>query len=118
VALLQAISQTTRRVYPGSAITGATSITFIGASTIHNTPPGLDPISKQAQFDEINAYNVLKGQPFTGDFTGHDRHGTTTLFADLNVLEGTVIADCHSNAPCLNWIRVPARVSLSQAAIC
>jgi type VI secretion system secreted protein VgrG len=50
-------------IYPGSAITGTGSITFIGASTTHNTPPGLDPISKQAQLDETNAYNVLAGQP-------------------------------------------------------
>lgn len=67
-------------VYPGSAITGGPPlITFIGASTIHNTPLGLDPISKQAQLDETNAYNVLKGQPFTMDLTGHDLGTSGTL---------------------------------------
>ena len=25
----------------------------------------------------------------------YERHGTTTLFAALNILEGTIIADCH-----------------------
>ena len=40
----------------------------------------------------------------------HDykRHGTTTLFAALNVLEGTVIADCmprHRNQEFLKFLR-------------
>ena len=65
-------------IFPGSAITNTGSITFIGASTTHNTPPGLDPISQAAQLAETNAYNVLKGQPFTMDLTGHDL-GTSGL---------------------------------------
>src|ERR1035437_1465119 len=72
-------------IYPGSAITGggnagADHITFIGASTTHNTPLGLDPISTQAQLDETNAYNVLKGQPFTMDLTGQNLGTVGTLF--------------------------------------
>ena len=58
-------------IYPGSAITGG-GITFIGASTVHNTPPGLDPISKQAQTDLTNAYNLLASQPFTSNLSGQD----------------------------------------------
>jgi transposase len=52
----------------------------------------------------------------------HDykRHGTTTLFAALNVLEGTVIADCmprHRNQEFLSFLRrldreFPARLDL------
>ena len=58
-------------VYPGTAITGGPPlITFIGASTIHNTPPGLDPISHQAQIDLATAYNTLAALPFTSNLTG------------------------------------------------
>ena len=58
-------------VYAGSAITGGPPlITFIGASTIHNTPPGLDPISHQAQIDLAAAYTTLAALPFTSNLTG------------------------------------------------
>jgi transposase len=44
-----------------------------------------------------------------GTMTHHSkRHGTTTLFAALNVLEGTVIADCmprHRNQEFLKFLR-------------
>lgn len=96
-------------VYPGSAITGAGSITFIGASTTHNTPLGLDPISKQAQLDETNAYNVLKGQPFTSDLTGHDlgTSGTSPIgtlnagiykFMSTAQLNGTLMLDAQNKS--------------------
>jgi hypothetical protein len=95
-------------VYPGSAITGLGSITFIGASTTHNTPPGLDPISKQAQQDETNAYNVLKGEPFTNDLTGHDlgTSGTSPIgtltpgvykFSSTAQLNGALTLDAQNN---------------------
>jgi hypothetical protein len=94
-------------VYPGSAITGLGSITFIGASTTHNTPPGLDPISKQAQVDEFAAYNALASQPVTSDLTGHDLGtsgvlpiGTLTpgvyKFSTTAQLNGTLTLDAQN----------------------
>jgi len=66
-------------VYPGSSITGSGSITFIGASAIHNTPLGLDPLSQQAQADQTNAFNVLAALPFISNLTGHDLGTSGTL---------------------------------------
>ncbi|MEO8369663.1 MAG: ice-binding family protein [Candidatus Solibacter sp.] len=95
-------------VYPGSSITGTAGITFIGASTIHNTPLGLDPLSQQALTDQINAYNVLGSLPFTADLTGHDLgtsgtspFGTLTSgvyrFATTAQLNGTLTLDAQND---------------------
>jgi hypothetical protein len=95
-------------IFPGSAITGSGSITFIPPSTTHNTPLGLDPISIQAQADETNAYNVLKGLPFTSDLTGHDLGTSGTLpigtldagtyrFLTTAQLNGPLILDAQNN---------------------
>ena len=40
----------------------------------------------------------------------HDykRHGTTTLFAALNILDGQVIAQCQQRHRHVEWLEVPA----------
>lgn len=92
-------------VFPGSSITGAGSITFIGASAIHNTPAGLDPISEQAQADETNAYNVLAAEPSTMDLTGQTLGSGGTIgtlgpgvykFDSSAQLDGTLTLDATS----------------------
>ena len=91
-------------VCPGSSITGVPLITFEGASTNQSN----DAASQQAQLDEINAYNVLKGEPFTSDLTGHDLGTTGTSpigtlipgiykFSSTAQLNGTLILDAQNN---------------------
>ncbi len=91
-------------VYPGSSITGVPLITFEGASTNQSN----DAASQQAQLDETNAYNVLKGEPFTSDLTGHDLGTTGTSpigtlipgiykFSSTAQLNGTLILDAQNN---------------------
>ena len=36
---------------------------------------------------------------------GYKRHGTTTLFAALNVLNGQVIAQCHQRHRHTEWLK-------------
>jgi hypothetical protein len=93
-------------VYPGSSITGVGSITFIPPSTIHNTPPGLDPVSAQAQVDASNAYNILKAQPFTTDLSGQILGSAGSNLLDAGVfkfsssaqLTGTLTLDAQNNS--------------------
>jgi hypothetical protein len=114
-------------VYPGSGITGAVGITFIGASTTHNTPPGLDPISKQAQSDETNAYNVLKSQLFTSDLTGHDLGTSGVLpigvlnagiyrFSSTAQLNGTLTLDAQSNSSALFIFQIGTALTTASAS--
>lgn len=114
-------------VYPGSAITNAGTFTFIGASTTHNTPPGLDPISKQAQADETNAYNVLKGQPFTMDLTGHDLGSSGTLpigtldagvykFDSTAQLNGTLTLDAQGNPDAVFIFQIGTALTTASAS--
>lgn len=42
-----------------------------------------------------------RGQTFTHDYK---RHGTTTLFAALNILDGTVLSQCRSRHTHQDWI--------------
>lgn len=46
----------------------------------------------------------------------YERHGTTTLFAALNVLEGTIIADCHPRHRHQEFLRFLERIDASVAA--
>src|SRR3954467_1009153 len=45
----------------------------------------------------------------------YERHGTTTLFAALNVLEGTVIADCQPRHRHQEFLRFLERIDGSVA---
>ena len=45
----------------------------------------------------------------------YERHGTTTLFAALNVLEGTIIADCQQRHRHQEFLRFLARIEASVA---
>jgi len=42
-----------------------------------------------------------RGQSLTHDYK---RHGTTTLFAALNILDGTVVSQCRSRHPHRDWM--------------
>jgi transposase len=46
----------------------------------------------------------------------YERHGTTTLFAALNVLEGTIIADCQPRHRHQEFLRFLERINASVAA--
>ena len=46
----------------------------------------------------------------------YERHGTTTLFAALNVLEGTVIADCQPRHRHQEFLRFMERIDASVAS--
>jgi transposase len=46
----------------------------------------------------------------------YERHGTTTLFAALNVLEGTIIADCQPRHRHQEFLRFLERIDVSVAA--
>jgi len=46
----------------------------------------------------------------------YERHGTTTLFAALNILEGTIIADCHPRHRHQEFLRFLERIEASVAA--
>jgi transposase len=46
----------------------------------------------------------------------YERHGTTTLFAALNVLEGTIIADCQPRHRHQEFLRFLERIDASVAA--
>jgi hypothetical protein len=114
-------------IYPGTAITNTGSITFIGASTTHNTPPGLDPISQAAQLAETNAYNVLKGQPFTSDLTGHDLGTSGTLpisslnqgiykFSSTAQLNGMLTLDAQNNPDALFIFQIGTALTTASAS--
>lgn len=45
----------------------------------------------------------------------YERHGTTTLFAALNILEGTIIADCHPRHRHQEFLRFLERIEASVA---
>jgi transposase len=47
----------------------------------------------------------------------YERHGTTTLFAALNVLEGTVIGECQSRHRHQEFLRFLDRIDQSSVAI-
>lgn len=90
-------------VYPGSSITGLVDITFKGGSNQSN-----DAVSQQAQADETNAYDVLKGEPFTMNLTSHDlgTSGTSPIglldpgvyfFSSTAQLNGTLTLDAQGN---------------------
>lgn len=46
----------------------------------------------------------------------YERHGTTTLFAALNVLEGTVITECHPRHRHTEFLRFLDRIDASVAS--
>lgn len=46
----------------------------------------------------------------------YERHGTTTLFAALNVLEGTVITECHPRHRHTEFLRFLERIDASVAS--
>jgi len=58
-------------VNPGSAITGAGTISLTG------TAYAADAVASQAQSDETNAYNILAKLPSTGNLTGENLGGQT-----------------------------------------
>ena len=114
-------------VYPGSSITGASNITFIGASTIHNTPPGLDPLSHQAQLDQTNAFNILAALPFTTDLTGHDLGTSGTLpigtltpgiyrFSSTAQLNGTLTLDAQNNPDAVFIFQIGTALTTASAS--
>jgi type VI secretion system secreted protein VgrG len=71
-------------VYPGSSISpGSTGFTFIGASTTHNTPAGLDPVSQQAQVDLTAAYIALAALSPTSNLTGSDLGTVSSALSPL-----------------------------------
>jgi type VI secretion system secreted protein VgrG len=110
-------------VYPGSSITGLGSITFVGASTNH----GNDAVSQQGQADETNAYNVLKGQPFTMDLTGHDlgTSGTSPIgtldagvyrFSTTAQLNGTLTLDAQNNPNAIFIFQIGTALTTASAS--
>jgi type VI secretion system secreted protein VgrG len=113
-------------VYPGSSIVpGAIGFTFIGASTTHNTPAGLDPISKQAQLDEINAYNVLASQPFTSNLTGQNLGSLGTIpllnagiykFSTTAQLNGSLILDAQNNPNAIFIFQIGTALTTASAS--
>jgi hypothetical protein len=110
-------------VYPGSAITGLGSITFVGASTNH----GNDAVSQQAQLDETNAYNILASEPFTMDLTGHDlgTSGTSPIgtltpgiykFSSTAQLNGALTLDAQNNSGAVFIFQVGTALTTASAS--
>jgi hypothetical protein len=110
-------------IYPGSAITNTGTFNLIGASAIHNTPLGLDPISIQAQSDALTAYNTLKVLPFTGDLTGQDLGTVGTLtpgvykFDSSAGLTGTLTLDALNNPNALFVFEIGTALTTASASV-
>ena len=89
-------------LYPGTSITGSGSITFVGASTIHND----DGSAMLALRDVTAAYSSLASLPYSADLTGQNLGGLTLTpgvyrFASSAQLTGTLTLDAMNMANAL-----------------
>jgi hypothetical protein len=98
------------------------------ARTVHDivglymNPPGKALVLSVDEKSQIQALDrtrpILPLRPGLPERQTHDyqRHGTTTLFAALNVLEGTVIGECHSRHWHQEFLRFLDRIDQSLGA--
>jgi hypothetical protein len=98
------------------------------ARTVHDivglymNPPGKALVLSVDEKSQIQALDrtrpILPLRPGLPERQTHDyqRHGTTTLFAALNVLEGTVIGECQSRHWHQEFLRFPDRIDQSVGA--
>lgn len=113
-------------VYPGTAITGQVGITVngqpaltTGSVFVHSA----DAVAQQAQIDSLNAYNTLKGLPFTGNLTGQNLGTVGTLqpgvyhFDSTAQLTGTLTLDFLNSPDALFVFQIGTALTTAPGAV-